>query len=142
MSEKKMILDIVSVQSQVFSGEVTFIQATGSQGELGIYPGHTALITSVKPGQVVTTDIAGEEHVFFIAGGVMEIQPDNVTILSDTAIRADDLDEASALAIKEKAEKALSEQSSEVAYSSALSELAMAAAQLKAIQQLRRRAKK
>ena len=101
MSEKKMILDIVSVQSQVFSGEVTFIQATGSQGELGIYPGHTALITSVKPGQVVTTDTAGEEHVFFIAGGVMEIQPDNVTILSDTAIRADDLDEASALAIKE-----------------------------------------
>lgn len=142
MSEKKMILDIVSVQSQVFSGEVTFIQATGSQGELGIYPGHTALITSVKPGQVVTTDTAGEEHVFFIAGGVMEIQPDNVTILSDTAIRADDLDEASALSIKEKAEKALSEQSSEVAYSSALSELAMAAAQLKAIQQLRRRAKK
>jgi F-type H+-transporting ATPase subunit epsilon len=142
MSDKKMLLDIVSVQSQVFSGEVTFVQATGSQGELGIYPGHTALITSIKPGQVVTTDADGEEHVFFIAGGVMEIQPENVTILSDTAIRADDLDEASALAIKEKAEKALSEQQSEVAYSSALSELAMAAAQLKAIQQLRRRAKK
>ncbi len=142
MSDKKMLLDIVSVQSQVFSGEVTFVQATGSQGELGIYPGHTALITSIKPGQVVTTDVDGQEHVFFIAGGVMEIQPENVTILSDTAIRADDLDEASALAIKDKAEKALSEQQSEVAYSSALSELAMAAAQLKAIQQLRRRAKK
>ncbi len=142
MSTKTMMLDIVSVESQVYSGTATFIQATGSQGELGIYPGHTALITSIKPGQVLTLDESGEEHIFFIAGGVMEIQPDKVTILSDTAVRADDLDEASAIAIKERAEKALSEQQSEVAYSSALSELAMAAAQLKAIGELRRRAKK
>ena len=142
MSEKKMQLDIVSVEAQVYSGISTFIQVTGSQGELGIYPGHTALITSVKPGQVLATDEQGNEHVFFIAGGVIEVQPDKVTILSDTAIRADDLDEASALAIKEKAEKALKEQQSEVAYSAALSELAMAAAQLKAISKLRDRAKK
>ena len=142
MSSKTMALDIVSVESQVFSGKSTFIQVTGSQGELGIYPGHTALITSIKPGQVMTLDENGEEHIFFIAGGVMEIQPQEVTILSDTAVRADDLDEASALAIKEQAEKVLSEQQSEVAYSSALSELAMAAAQLKAINELRRRAKK
>jgi F-type H+-transporting ATPase subunit epsilon len=142
MPEKKMQLDIVSVEAQVYSGTATFIQATGSQGELGIYPGHTALITSIKPGQVLATDEEDNEHIFFIAGGVIEIQPDKVTILSDTAIRADDLDEASALAIKEKAEKALIEQQSEVAYSAALSELAMAAAQLKAINQLRDRAKK
>ena len=142
MSNKKMTLDIVSVEAQVYSGEVTFIQVTGSQGEIGIYPGHTALITPIKPGQLTTIDEQGQEHVFFVAGGVMEVQPKTVTILSDTAVRADDLDEASALAIKEKAEKALSEQQSEVAYSSALSELAVAAAQLKAIQKLRRSSKK
>ena len=142
MSKKKMSLDIVSVEAEVYSGEVTFIQVTGSQGEIGVYPGHTALITPIKPGQLTATDEQGQEHVFFVAGGVMEIQPKAVTILSDTAVRADDLDEASALAIKEKAEKALSEQQSEVAYSSALSELAVAAAQLKAIQKLRRSSKK
>ena len=142
MSKKKMSLDIVSVEAQVYSGEVTFIQVTGSQGEIGVYPGHTALITPIKPGQLTAIDEQGQEHVFFVAGGVMEIQPQAVTILSDTAVRADDLDEASALAIKEKAEKALSEQQSEVAYSSALSELAVAAAQLKAIQKLRRSSKK
>ena len=142
MTDKKMQLDIVSVKSQVYSGETIFIQATGSQGELGIYPGHTALITSIKPGQVITKDLAGEEHVFFIAGGVMEIQPHAVTILSDTAIRADDLDEASALMIKEKAEKALADQDSEFAYSAALSDFAVAAAQLKSIEELRKRTKK
>jgi len=142
MSNKKMTLDIVSVEAQVFSGDVTFIQVTGSQGEIGVYPGHTALITPIKPGQLTAIDDQGQEHIFFVAGGIMEIQPKTVTILSDTAVRADDLDEASALAIKEKAEKALSEQQSEVAYSSALSELAMAAAQLKAIQKLRRGSKK
>jgi F-type H+-transporting ATPase subunit epsilon len=142
MSNKKMTLDIVSVEAQVFSGDVTFIQVTGSQGEIGVYPGHTALITPIKPGQLTAIDDQGQEHIFFVAGGIMEIQPKTVTILSDTAVRADDLDEASALVIKEKAEKALSEQQSEVAYSSALSELAMAAAQLKAIQKLRRGSKK
>jgi len=143
MSDKTIILDIVSAEAEVYSGEVSFIAVTGSMGELGIHPGHTALITPIKPGQVVIT-VAGsdEEQVFYISGGVLEVQPKKATILTDTAIRAGDLDESAAVASMERAEKALSDQQGEMEYSTALSELAEAAAQLRAIQSLRSRAKK
>ena len=142
MAQKLMSLDIVSAESNVYSSEVSFVAVTGAQGELGIYPGHTALITQIKPGQVQAVLPGGEDALFFISGGVIEIQPDAITILADTAARADDLDEASASAAKERAEKILSDKQSGVEYSTALTELAEAAAQLRAISQLRQKIKR
>lgn len=137
MTTNTIRLDIVSAEEAVFSGQVQAITVTGSQGELGIHPGHSALITPIKPGQVVAALKDGEQAVFFVAGGILEVQPSNITILSDTARRAEDLDEAAALAVKEQAEKKLKESQAEMEYSTALSELAEAAAQLRAIQRLR-----
>ena len=137
MTTNTIRLEIVSAEEAVFSGQVQAITVTGSQGELGIHPGHSALITPIKPGQVVAALKDGEQAVFFVAGGILEVQPSNITILSDTARRAEDLDEAAALAVKEQAEKKLKESQAEMEYSTALSELAEAAAQLRAIQRLR-----
>ena len=137
MTTNTIRLDIVSAEEAVFSGQVQAITVTGSQGELGIHPGHSALITPIKPGQVVAALKDGEQAVFFVAGGILEVQPSNITILSDTERRAEDLDEAAALAVKEQAEKKLKESQAEMEYSTALSELAEAAAQLRAIQRLR-----
>ena len=142
MSQKKMLLDIVSAESKVYSSDVAFVAVTGAQGELGIYPGHTALITQIKPGQVHAQLLDDEEVFFYISGGVIEVQPDAVTILADTAARADDLDEAAANAAKEHAERILADQQSGVEYSTALTELAEAAAQLRAISQLRQKLKR
>ncbi len=137
-----MELDIVSAEASIFTGSVKFLSVTGSAGELGIHPGHTALLTSLKPGQIKATLESGNEEVFYISGGMLEVQPDAVTVLADTAIRAADLDEAAAQASKERAEKTLVEQKSGIEYSRAISELAEAAAQLRAIQTLRKRAKR
>jgi len=137
-----MLLDIVSAESKVYSSDVAFVAVTGAQGELGIYPGHTALITQIKPGQVHAQLLDDEEVFFYISGGVIEVQPDAVTILADTAARADDLDEAAANAAKEHAERILADQQSGVEYSTALTELAEAAAQLRAISQLRQKLKR
>lgn len=137
-----MELDIVSAEASIFNGAVTFLAVTGKSGELGIYPGHTALLTSLKPGQIRATLSDGKEEVFYISGGMLEVQPDAVTVLADTAVRAGDLDEAAAEAAKERAEKVLTEQKSGVEYSRALTELAEAAAQLRAIEALRKRAKR
>ena len=133
MSSKLIELNIVSAHSAIFSGSVSHLIVNGINGELGIYPGHTALLTSLKPGQVKTVADDGSENVFYISGGMLEVQPYSVTVLADTAFRADDIDEAAALAAKEKAEKALDDNRSELEYSKALSELAQAVAQLRAI---------
>lgn len=136
-----MHLDIVSSEASIFSGLVQMVAATGKLGELGIFPGHTPLITSLKPGLVRTLLQDGEEEVFYIQhGGILEVQPNIVTILADSVLRAADLDEAAALAAKERAEKTLSDKKAEIEYGSALGELAEAAAQLRAIQQLRKKA--
>tara|TARA_B100002051_G_C16696831_1_gene618663 strand:+ start:698 stop:1126 length:429 start_codon:yes stop_codon:yes gene_type:complete len=142
MAQKTMLLDIVSAESKVFTGTVSFVAVTGAQGELGIYPGHTALITPIKPGQVQAVLENQEEQLFYISGGVIEVQPTNITILADTAARADDLDEAAANAAKEHAEKIIADQQSGMEYSTALTELAEAAAQLRAISQLRQKIKR
>jgi F-type H+-transporting ATPase subunit epsilon len=136
-----MHLDIVSAQSSLFSGGVEFISVTGSVGDLGIYPGHTALLTPLKPGQIQVILTGGREEFFYISGGMLEVQPHTVTVLADTAVRAADLDEAAAEAAKEHAENKLQKQASGIEYSKALSELAEAAAQLKAIRSLRTRTK-
>jgi F-type H+-transporting ATPase subunit epsilon len=132
-------LDIVSAEAQIFSGLVEMIIANGKMGELGILPGHTPLLTSLKPGLIRTIKQGGEEEIFYISGGILEVQPDIVTVLADTAARASDLDEASALEAKERAEKMLENKGGEFDYGLAMNELAEAAAQLRAIQELRRK---
>lgn len=139
MAKKTMQLEIVSAQASIFTGTVEFVTVTGSMGELGIYPGHTALLSPLKPGQIQAMLEGGKEDVFYISGGMLEVQPEVVTVLADTALRAADLDEAAALAAKEEAEKKLAEQKAGIEYSTAMSELAEAAAQLRAISLMRRR---
>ena len=134
-----MKLDIVSAEASIFSGTVKLLTVTGSMGELGIHPGHTALLTSLKPGQITAIFEDGREEVFYISGGMLEIQPGTATVLADTALRAGDLDEAAALAVKEDAERKLAEQKSGIEYTRALSELAEAAAQLRTIEMLRKK---
>ena len=135
-------LEIVSAEKSIFSGTVSSLVATGVLGELGISPGHAPLLTSLKPGAVKVTDKEGNEEHFYVSGGMLEVQPHVTTILADTASRADDVDEAAAIAAKESAEKAMADQSSEIEYSVAAAELAEAVAQLRTLQGLRKRAGK
>jgi len=134
-----MELDIVSAEAAIFRGKVQFLIVTGTDGELGIFPGHTALLTSIKPGQVRAVKEDGAEEVFYISGGMLEVQPDSATLLADTATRAKDLDENAAIAAKQRAEKLVSDKSAGVEYSKALIELAQATAKLRAIQMNRSR---
>jgi F-type H+-transporting ATPase subunit epsilon len=131
--------DIVSAEQSLFSGLVELVVATGSQGELGITFGHAPLLTDLKPGPVRIIKQGGEEEIYYLSGGYLEVQPNIISILSDTALRADDLDEAAALEAKKQAEHELSNQSGEFDYSRAASQLAVAAAQLRTIDQLRKK---
>lgn len=139
MTKTTMELDIVSAEASIFSGVVEFLSVIGDVGELGIHPGHTALLTSLKPGQVRAILEGGREEVFYIQGGMLEVQPQSVTILADKAVRATDLDEAAAKAAKDHAESIIEKQKAGIEYSKALKELAEAAAQLRAIQSLRKK---
>jgi F-type H+-transporting ATPase subunit epsilon len=134
--------DIVSAEESLYSGLVEMIVATGSQGELGVNYGHAPLLTDLKPGPVRIIKQNGEEEIYFLSGGYIEVQPHTVSILADTALRADDLDEASALEAKKQAEQEMHNQSGEFDYSRAASQLAEAAAQLRTIEEIRRKAKK
>src|SRR5215208_6364706 len=135
-------LDIVSAEKQLFSGEAEMIFVTGREGELGVAPGHSQLLTTLKPGyvRIILPNQKGDE-VFYISGGMLEVQPYIVSILADTAIRAADLDEASALAAKEQAEKALAGKVSEMDVAKATAELAEITAQIRAIQRLKKQAR-
>jgi F-type H+-transporting ATPase subunit epsilon len=132
-------VDVVSLTESVFSGEAEFVVLPGVMGELGIYPKHAPLITQIKPGEV-RIKLAGkdEEQIVFVQGGFLEVQPDVVTVLSDTAIRAHDLDEAKALEAKHRAEDAMQNKTSKEEIAMAEAELAGALAQLAAIRRLRR----
>lgn len=131
-------VDVVSAEELIFSGEAEFVVLPGESGELGIYPKHTPLMTRIRPG-AVRIKVAGQsEDVFvFVAGGLLEVQPDSVTVLADTAIRGADLDEAKATAAKLKAEEALVNKESKIDYAAAQAELSVAIAQLAAIARLR-----
>lgn len=131
--------DIVSAEEEIFSGLVEFIAVTGSLGDLGIYPGHAPLLTELKPGPVELRKQGGEEEVLYVSGGFIEVQPFKVTVLADTALHAADLDEAAALEAKKHAESAMSNKSSELDYSHAAAQLAEAAAQLRTLQEIRRK---
>ncbi|NHZ82746.1 F0F1 ATP synthase subunit epsilon [Massilia sp. CCM 8695] len=131
-------VDVVSAEASIFSGEAEFVALPGEAGELGIYPKHTPLITRIKPG-AVRIKVAGqaEEEFVFVAGGILEVQPNGVTVLADTAIRGGDLDEAKALAAKKAAEEAMVNKESKIDYAKAQAEMAAAIAQLQAIQRFR-----
>ena len=133
-------VDVVSAEEQIFSGEAEFVALPGEAGELGIYPKHTPLMTRIRPG-AVRIKVAGQaEDVFvFVAGGLLEVQPDTVTVLADTAIRGADLDEAKALQAKKAAEDALVNRESKIDYAAAQAELSVAMAQLAAIARLRQK---
>jgi F-type H+-transporting ATPase subunit epsilon len=131
--------DVVSAEEELFSGRVTMVVATGSLGELGIMPGHAPLLTGIEPGPVRLLFDNGSEETIFASGGYLEVQPGVVTILADTAVRADDLDEAAATRAMEDAERAMTEQTSDFEYSVAAAQLAEAAAQLRVLRMRKRR---
>lgn len=132
-------IDVVSAEANIFSGEAEFVVAPASAGEVGIYPNHAPMITTIKPGalRIKQTD-ESEETLIFISGGILEVQPGVITVLADTAVRGHDLDEAKAIAAKEAAEEAIKNRTSDMDYAKAQAELADAAAQIQAIQRLRK----
>lgn len=131
--------DIVSAEQAIFSGLVEIIVATGSEGDLGISYGHAPLLASLKPGPIRILRPGGEEEIYYLSGGYVEVQPHTVTVLADTALRADDMDEAAALEAKQQAEQVLQNTSGELDYSRAAAQLAEAAAQLRTLQAIRKK---
>ena len=130
---------IVSAEKALYEGEVQMVIASGELGDLGITPGHAPLITSLKPGPVRLVFEGNEDDLFFVSGGFLEVIPSQVTVLADTAERAENLDEAAALQAQDEAKRLLDEQNSEFDYSRAAAEMAEAVARLRVIEQLRRR---
>ncbi|MFT7139166.1 MAG: F-type H+-transporting ATPase subunit epsilon [Sulfitobacter sp.] len=129
---------IVSAEKEIFSGQVQMVVATGTMGELGIFPGHTPLLTGVKPGPIRLKLENGEEETFFASGGYLEVQPTSITFLADTAIRADDMDEAAALAAQQKAEKELSDNRSDIDFGRVQADIQETAAMLRTIRKYRK----
>ena len=133
--------DIVSAEQEIFHGEATLVVATGELGELGIAPKHAPLITRLKPGKVVVTLASGEQLDFAISGGILEVQPQVVTVLADTAVRASDIDEAQVRKAKEEAERVLAHKDPKMSVEEAQAQLAMSIAQLSALERLRKNLK-
>jgi F-type H+-transporting ATPase subunit epsilon len=131
-------VDIVSAEGEIFSGAATMVFAPASQGEIGIAPRHAPLLTTLRPGEVRVQTPEGDEQFFYVGGGAIEVQPHLVTVLADTALRAKDIDEAAALAAKQRAEDALKDKVGIIEIAEAQAELARAAAQLKALERLRK----
>ena len=136
---KTLQVDIVSAEAQIYSGAAEMVIAPGELGELGILPEHVPLLTRVKPGTIRIRQSGGEEEVIYVSGGMMEVQPDRVTILADTCVRAHDLDEAKAIEAERLAKEAIANRSGVMDIAKAQAELAEAAAQLGAIRKLRGR---
>lgn len=131
-------VDIVSAEGQLFSGPASMVFAPGTEGDLGIAPRHAPLLTLLNPGEVRVQTPDGQEHPFFVGGGALEVQPHKVTVLADTAVRAKDIDEAAALAAKQRAEDALRDKSGRISIAEAQAELARAMAQIRLLQRLRK----
>ncbi len=131
-------LDIVSAEKKLFSGTVESFMVTGSEGELGIYPGHTPLLTAIKPGMVRLVKQHGHEEIIYVSGGMVEVQPGTATVLADTAIRGEDLDAAKAEEAKRKAEENIQNQHGDIDFAQATSDLAKAIAQLRVIELTRK----
>ncbi|MGA8706673.1 MAG: F0F1 ATP synthase subunit epsilon [Steroidobacteraceae bacterium] len=131
-------VDIVSAEGEIFSGPAAMVFLPASEGDIGVAPRHAPLLTLLKAGEVRVKTPEGEEQSFFVGGGVLEVQPKRVTVLADTAARAKDLDEAAAVAARQRAEEALAGQVDKVTQAEALAELARAVAQIKMIEKLRK----
>ncbi|MDT0594858.1 F0F1 ATP synthase subunit epsilon [Glaciecola petra] len=131
-------LDVVSAETEIFSGRVETIQVTGSEGELGIHPGHAPLITTLQPGMVRVVKQHGEEELIYVAGGILEVQPHSVSVLADTAVRAEDLDESAAEEARKHAEERIAQGGADFNYAEAAIELAEAIAQLRLIQKIKK----
>jgi F-type H+-transporting ATPase subunit epsilon len=131
-------VDIVSAEGELFSGVAAMVFAPASQGEIGIAPRHAPLVTMLKPGEVRVQLPSGEEHAFYVGGGAIEVQPQRVTVLADTALRAHDLDESRALAAKQRAEELLREQGDSITIAEAQAELVRAVAQIRMLERLRK----
>lgn len=134
-----MHVNIVSAEGEIFSGTCEQVHAPAERGEVGIFPRHTQLLSPMKPGEVRVITENGDEESFYVSGGILEVQPHAVTVLSDTAVRAHDLDEAKAMEAKQRAEQALKDNKSDIDYATAEAELAEAIAQLQTIRKLRER---
>lgn len=134
--------DIVSAETEIFSGLVEFLVAAGTEGELGIFYGHAPLLTGLIPGPIRVKRQDGQEEIYYVSGGYLEVQPHAVTVLADTALRAGDMDEAAALEAKKQAEQALHNTTGDLDYSRAAVQLAEAAAQLRTLQAIRKKAGK
>ena len=130
--------DIVSAEQEIFSGLVEMVVAPGVEAPLGVIYGHSPLLTALEPGPIRVIKQGGEEEIYYVSGGYLEVQPYQVTVLADTALRADDMDEAAALEAQEAAKKALANKSSEIDYSRAAIQLAEASAQLRTLQSIRK----
>jgi F-type H+-transporting ATPase subunit epsilon len=140
-SQDYLQLDIVSAEGEIFSGHAKSLVVSGSLGELGILPGHTPLLTGLKPGQVQAFLVGQEKEAFFyVSGGTLEVQPFRVTVLSDTAMRAEDLDEAAAIAAEQEARQSMENRDTEFEYSQAAAALAEAVAQIELIRKMRNKA--
>ena len=131
-------VDIVSAEGEIFSGEAAMVFAPAAMGDIGIAPRHAPLLTTLRPGEVRVQTSGGEEQFFYVSGGAIEIQPHLITVLADTALRAKDIDEAAAMQAKQRAEEALRDRTGAVELAEAQAELARAAAQIKAIEKLRK----
>ena len=132
-------LNVVSAEESLFSGSIKSLQITGSEGELGIMPGHAPLLTSLKPGMARIVKQDGKEEVIYLSGGMLEVQPNNVTVLADVAIRVEDLDEQAAIEAKRRAEENINAHGDDVDYAEVAAELARATAQLRVIQSAKRK---
>jgi F-type H+-transporting ATPase subunit epsilon len=141
MTSVTLRLDIVSAEKEIFSGEAEMVLITGELGELGIAPGHAPLLTSIKPGNIRALLPDKREEIFYVSSGMLEVQPFIVTVLADTAVRAADIDEASAVEAKERAERMLGDKGTEIDLVGASAKLAEAIAQIRTVQQLKKRAR-
>ncbi|QTE94999.1 F0F1 ATP synthase subunit epsilon [Shewanella algae] len=138
MAAMTVQLDIVSAESKIFSGLVAHLQVTGSEGELGIMPGHTPLLTNIKPGMARIVKQNGQEEVFYLSGGLLEVQPNSVSVLADVVMRADDIDEQAAVEAKRRAEAHMADAGADFDYAAAAIELAKAVAQLRVVETIKK----
>jgi len=138
MAAMTVQLDIVSAESSIFSGLVAHLQVTGSEGDLGVMPGHAPLLTHIKPGMARIVKQDGKEEVFYLSGGILEVQPFSVSVLADVVLRADDIDEKAAVEAKRRAETAMADAGADFNYAAAAIELAQAIAQLRVVETIKK----